>query len=230
MKPNWENDNIKLYHADCRDVIPFLSNIDAVVTDPPYGIGESNKKNLSRGKLAKQIDYGNIAIDYPDEEEWDKQPPDDELIQKLRSISKYQIIFGGNYFHLPPTKCWLVWDKQQTGDFADCELAWTNLNKAVRRITYLWNGMIKQEPEKRYHLTQKPLKVMEWCLSHLPKDVNIILDPFAGSGTTVIACIKQNKKCIAIEKGKNNFDNMVMRVKHELREELIGYKKGFKIF
>lgn len=92
-----------LYLGDCMDVMPTLGRVDAVVTDPPYGIGESNEKNLSRGTLAKPKDYGHY--------EWDKAPPTQEVIDMMRQISAHQIIFGGNYFSLPPTSCWLVWDK-----------------------------------------------------------------------------------------------------------------------
>ncbi|WP_318013619.1 DNA-methyltransferase [Mesorhizobium sp. BR1-1-12] len=196
--------NSTLYLGDCAEIMPTLGRCDAVLTDPPYGIGESNEKNLSRGTLAKPKDYGTY--------DWDKAPPAQEVIDLMRTISDRQIIFGGNYFHLPPTSCWLVWDKQNgTNDFADCELAWTNLNKAVRRIYWLWNGMIRKGDDVREHPTQKPLGVMEWCLTHV-KDAKTILDPFMGSGTTGVACVKAGRKFIGIEREMSYFDIACRRI------------------
>jgi len=119
--------------------------------------------------------------------EWDSQPPSADDIEHLRRISRWQMIWGGNYFHLPPSSCWLVWDKVNgANDFADCELAWTNLEKAVRKYEYQWHGMLRQNPEKRFHPTQKPLALMQWCLTHTPK-AQSLLDPYMGSGTALVA-------------------------------------------
>jgi hypothetical protein len=152
----------RLFLGDCKDLfssIPFDYSRTAVVTDPPYGIGESAGKAKTRTSgltsgLKKaslyQKDYGN--------DDWDKEPISKELMDLVRSCGKYQIIFGGNYYDLPPTSCWLVWDKLNGDtDFADCELAWTNLPKAVRRIQFLWNGCMRANGETRGdHPTQKP--------------------------------------------------------------------------
>lgn len=193
-----------LYLGDCMDIMPTLGRVDAVVTDPPYGIGESNEKNMSRGTLAAPRDYGHY--------EWDKAPPAQEVIDLMRAISKHQIIFGGNYFHLPPTSCWLVWDKQNgDNDFADCELAWTNLKRAVRRIYWRWNGMIRKGNDVREHPTQKPEGVMSWCLTHIPT-AQTILDPFMGSGTTGVACVKAGRKFIGIEREPSYFDIACRRI------------------
>lgn len=196
MKPYYEHAGITIYHGDCREILPSLGAVDAVVTDPPYGIGEARGKNKSRGKLAVAKDFG--------VSDWDDKPPSPWLFDWLREMSRYQIIFGGNYFGLPPSSCWLVWDKDNfESDFADCELAWTNLPKAVRRLTHRWAGML-QEPgypkEARVHPTQKPLPVMRWALSHLPADVDTILDPFAGSCTTLEAAKLAGKRAIGIER------------------------------
>jgi DNA modification methylase len=192
-----------LYLGDCMDVMPTLCRVDAVVTDPPYGIGENSKKVASRGNAAAAKDYGDFN--------WDTAPPAQEVIDLMRAISTHQIIFGGNYFVLPPTSCWLVWDKQNTGDFADCELAWTNLEKAVRRIYWRWNGMIRKGNDIREHPTQKPEGVMSWCLTHVP-DAKLILDPFMGSGTTGVACVKMGRKFIGIEREPSYFDIACRRI------------------
>lgn len=150
-----------LYLGDCREIMPTLGKIDAVVSDPPYGIGEARSGNATRGKLAVAKDYGHST--------WDDDTAD-EAVAMAVSLAKWAIVFGGNYYALPPTSCWLVWDKLNgASDFADCELAWTNLPKAVRRIQFMWNGMLRAHGEPRGdHPTQKPVGVMKWCISHLP--------------------------------------------------------------
>lgn len=176
-----------LYHADCLTIMPELEPVDLVLTDPNYGIGEAAGKNKSRTKLAVATDYGN--------DDWDNDIPPKEIFDYILSHSKHQIIFGGNYFieYLKNSPCWLVWDKKNgASDFADCELAWTNLKTAVRKYEYRWAGMLQENggkhKEKRYHPTQKPAGLfMQILLTHA-KAGWTVLDPFAGSGTTGLAC------------------------------------------
>ena len=178
---------------------------DLLLTDPPYGLGAARKSfgragvkchatGLCKGKAVAKGDYGDSA--------WDDEPADDALIALIRSCAKHQIIFGGNYFALPPSKCWLVWDKLRGNtDFADCELIWTNLNKAVRRIAYRWNGFLVEPGCKdiRVHPTQKPLAVMTWAIGQAPAECRSILDPFMGSGTTLVAAKAMGLTAIGIE-------------------------------
>lgn len=194
-----------LYCEKAEFIVPTLAKVDALVTDPPYGIGEAAGANKSRGYLAKAKDYG--------DDDWDDEPILSEFMDEIRRKAKWQIIFGGNYYALPPTSCWLVWDKLNNGDFADCELAWTNLPKAVRRLRFMWNGMLRAHGEPRGdHPTQKPIGVMKWCIEHLPADVETILDPFMGSGTTLVAAVKLGKRGIGIEKDPKYFDIACRRV------------------
>ncbi len=203
------SDSITLHLGDCREILPTLGKVDAVVTDPPYGIGESSAKVASRGKLAAPKDYG--AFD------WDKEPPPAWVIQMLRDISRYQIIFGGNYYDLPPSSCWLVWDKKNgSNDFADCELAWTNMPKAVRRIEWLWNGMIRKGSDVREHPTQKPLGVMSWAIDQLPADTKLICDPFMGSGTTGVAAVTRGFSFVGIEREPAYFETALARISEAL--------------
>jgi DNA modification methylase len=200
-----------LYLGDCREILPTLGKVDAVVTDPPYGIGEARNDNASRSCLAASRDYGVSA--------WDDKPITAETLAKLLEISNCQIIFGGNYLAVPPSSCWLVWDKKNgMNDFADCELAWTNLPKAVRRLEWQWHGMIRKGNEERFHPTQKPLGVMQWCLSHLPADCRTILDPFMGSGTTGVACVKAGLTFIGIEREEKYFDIACKRIEAATKE------------
>jgi site-specific DNA-methyltransferase (adenine-specific)/modification methylase len=197
--------NATLYLGDCMDILPTLNKVDAVITDPPYGINENSKKVASRGNMAAPKDYGDF--------DWDKAPPPDELIELIRKKGKYQAFFGGNYFTLPPTSCWLVWDKLNgDNDFADCELAWTNWPKAVRRLQWRWNGMIRQGNEERFHPTQKPLEVMKWVIELCPKS-DTILDPFMGSGTTGVAAIQMGRKFVGIERDPKYFEIACKRIK-----------------
>jgi DNA modification methylase len=201
----------RLILGDCREVLPTLGPVDAVVTDPPYGIGEAAGKNKSRGNLATAADYGNDT--------WDDEPCPPEIIDAMRRASRWQVIFGGNYFALPPSSCWLVWDKRNgENDFADCELAWTNLPKAVRRIEWLWNGMIRKGDDVREHPTQKPVGVMRWCLQQLPADVALVCDPFMGSGTTGVSCVQSGLRFIGIEREARYFDIACRRIEQAQRQ------------
>ena len=203
----------ELWLGDCRDILPTLGKVDAVITDPPYGIGEAAGKNKSRGKLAVAKDFGNDT--------WDDEPISDELIQTVRGAGKWVVIFGGNYYALPPAKCWLVWDKENGDtDFADCELAWTNLPKAVRRIRYMWNGMLRANGEQRGdHPTQKPVGVMSWAINHVPPPCSSILDPFMGSGTTGVACANLGRSFIGIEREPKYFDIACRRIDDAQRQQ-----------
>lgn len=202
----------RLIMGDCLDIMPTLGRFGACVTDPPYGIGEGNAKGQTRGKLARPKQY--VGTDG-----WDAQPASGDHIAAIRAASKHQIIFGGNYFEgLGPTPCWLVWDKQNgENDFADCELAWTNLPKAVRRIYWRWNGMIRKGDDIREHPTQKPVGVMEWCLGHVPA-AKTILDPFMGSGTTLVACQRLGRTGTGIEIDPDYFDIACKRVDEATRQ------------
>lgn len=185
--------------GDCADLLPDLPRVDALITDPPYGIGEArasrkNTKNPKPGVYDKRRDYDVSA--------WDDAPPSSGLLNNLRALARTQVIFGGNYFNLPPSPCWLVWDKLngETG-FADCELAWTNMGRAVRRLAYRWNGYLRENGEERgQHPTQKPVGVMMWVLELATKPGDLILDPFCGSGTTGVAAIRMGRRFIGIER------------------------------
>lgn len=213
-----------LYLGDCMDVLPTLLKVDAVITDPPYGIGESSAKVASRqrgGNLGTLLGYkGKAMADQKDygHFDWDQAPPSTELIAAMRDAGKWQAFFGGNYFQLPPTSCWLVWDKLNgDNDFADCELAWTNWPKAVRRIQWRWNGMIRQGNEERFHPTQKPLEVMKWVIDLCPQ-AETVLDPFMGSGTTGVAAIQMGRKFIGIEREPRYFDIACERIENACRQ------------
>ena len=208
MKPYYDHAGIQIFHGDCRDILPTLPKVDLVLTDPPYGINAAARGVIGTSKAAAVKDYGKAS--------WDAAPISQKLICELLKIGRHQIIFGGNYYSLPPTPCWLVWDKMNTGDFADCELAWTNLSKAVRRLQHRWNGMIRVGNEERWHPTQKPLNVMKWAISHAPEDCETILDPFMGSGTTLVAAKQLGRRAIGIELEEKYCEIAAKRLSQEM--------------
>lgn len=172
-----------------------LPQVDLVLTDPPYGINAYSTGTMGGSVLAKQSTYAATS--------WDSSPPTREEIERVISAGTHAILFGGNYFHVPPSSCWLVWDKDNgLNYFADCELAWTNLPKAVRKLRHKWQGMLQEDmanKEQRFHPTQKPVQVMEWAINQC-KDVRTILDPYMGSGTTLVAAKQLGRQCIGIER------------------------------
>ncbi len=206
----------RLYLGDCRDILPTLGKVDAVVTDPPYGIGEAAGKSKSRHGPAS---FGSKYVKDYGVDNWDNKTADEEVATAI-ALAKSAVVFGGNYYSLPPTSCWLVWDKLNKGtDFADCELAWTNLKKAVRKFEMLWSGCVRAERDiPREHPTQKPLGVMRWCISHLPDKAETILDPFMGSGTTGVAAVQMGRKFIGIEREKRYFDIACKRIEDAQRQ------------
>ncbi|MGD8786216.1 MAG: site-specific DNA-methyltransferase [Phycisphaerales bacterium] len=206
--------------ADCLEILPLLpeKSIDLVLTDPPYGIGETGNKNASRGCLAISRNY-NYA-------NWDKRP-NGTCFNEIYRVSINQIIWGGNYFveDLKDSSGWLVWDKDNgKTDFADCELAYTSFKIAARKIKHRWQGMLQEymgkQKELRCHLTQKPLRLIRWCISEIDGRLGdagsrTILDPFLGSGTTAVAAKQLGRKFIGIEKKPKYCQIAVERLRQE---------------
>jgi DNA modification methylase len=210
--------NATLYLGDCRDVLPTLGQVDAVVTDPPYGIAADRAAHKASGNV---VGHGHrrAAKRTYEATNWDSEPIDAETLGGLIALAPHAIVFGGNYYALPATSCWLVWDKDANGNFADCELAWTNLAKPVRRIRYLWNGFARANGEPRDdHPTQKPEGVMRWCIGHLPETARTILDPFMGSGTTGVAAMQLGRGFIGIEREPAYFDIACRRIEDAQRQ------------
>ncbi len=200
----------QLWLGDCREILPLLPRVDAVVTDPPYGINADLGAGRSADKWAQLTGA----------KRWDEAPIDPELIEAIIVAGDHAIIWGGNYYAMPPTSCWLVWDKQTAGitTFADCEVAWTNLPKAMRLLRHLWSGPYMKVREDRHHPTQKPLDVIRWAIEHLPDAANTILDPFMGSGTTGVACVKLGRRFVGIEIEPKYFDIACRRIEAAYRQ------------
>jgi site-specific DNA-methyltransferase (adenine-specific)/modification methylase len=207
-----------LYLGDCLDILPTIGPVDAVVTDPPYGIG-FDRENLSMS-CGMRVDgsqrkYNKWQRPMPkgyETKEWDTAP-NRSTFETIRKASRHQIIWGGNYFDLPITGGWLVWDKMVTmTSLSKCELAWTSCLGHIEIMRYLWAGFRKEKPEDRYHPTQKPVEIMQWCIGFTE---GTILDPFMGSGTTGVACARLGRKFIGIEIEPKYFDIACERISRE---------------
>lgn len=176
------------YNMDCMEGMKEFPDgfFDLAIVDPPYGININN--NIGRRKGDKKSNYPKAY--------WDDSIPDASYFEELFRVSKHQIIWGGNYFSLPPTKCFIVWRKPNITDevsFSMCEYAWTNFNMTSKE----WIGMSNETD--RIHATQKPVNLYSWILSKFAKEGDIILDTHVGSGSSLIACINQGFKYIGFE-------------------------------
>lgn len=196
----------KIHHMDALDFLRTFKDksIDLIMTDPPYGIDiPSNKIGGSKNASATKF----VQVD-----SWDKSIPSKDIFDEIFRVSKNQVIFGGNYFtkYLPPTGSWVVWDKRcgitPQRSYADCELVWTSFNKPARIIRFLWDGFIQDKrnicKEKRLHPTMKPLEVMKDLIKMFSIEGDIIMDPFSGSGSTLVACKQLNRYYIGSEINK----------------------------
>jgi site-specific DNA-methyltransferase (adenine-specific) len=178
---------------------------DLAIVDPPYGI-DVTSMNMGGRKTIR-----------PDKtKSWDNAIPNQDYFDELNRVSKNQIIWGGNYFPLPPTRCWLMWDKGESmygRDFAEAEMAWTNFDKVVR--------LYKQNPNQldRIHPTQKPVKLYEWLLTNYAKQGDKILDTHLGSGSHAIACNNLGFELVGLELDSDYFKASCERVAKEAQQE-----------
>ena len=208
--------NAELWLGDCREILPSLGKVDAVITDPPYGIAFShhgqNVKGIGGGKY--KTAFAGVKI-----------VGDDEPFMPwlLLALGVPTVLFGAIHYadKLPISARWLVWDKRQaesTLSFADCEFAWTNLLGQARVFRHYWNGMLKASERgiARVHPTQKPVALMEWCLGFV--EGQSILDPYMGSGTTGVACMNLGRKFIGIEIEERYFNIAVERIDQAQRQ------------
>lgn len=203
----------ELHLGDCREIIPRLVGVDAIVTDPPYGINyRSNHNSSRRGKWAKWVRYENMPGIIGDD-----APLDPEA---LLSLDVPTIIFGGNYCadRLPAARGWIVWDKRDgigPNNQADCELAWTNLDKPSRIHRQMWSGLLRAGDENvsrqpKHHPHQKPVALMQACIQY--SGGRAILDPFMGSGSTGVACVKLGLRFFGIELDPTYFETACKRI------------------
>lgn len=181
-------------------------SVDLILTDPPYGKNTVENSNRLQGLKYRPILNDNKMLD----------------LSELMRVSKKQVIFGGNYFHLPISSGWIVWDKQggKKIDFGDCELIWTSFEKPARIITHIWDGF-RRDSEwgiKRIHPAQKPVELIQFLINTLSNEGDLILDPFLGSGTTAVACIRTGRQYIGMEIDRTYFEIAKKRIEEEKRQ------------
>src|SRR5574342_1074954 len=203
----------RLILGDCREVLPTLGKVDAVVTDPPYGIGFVNNKKHVGGGWRKRADT-----------EWDQLRVGSDVFERLRNLADAMVVWGGNYYTdvLPPTMQWLIWDKCNDGfSLSDFEMAWSSQPKAARMLRYARgneNGFAPRGADwPNAHPTQKPIGVMKWTLEQV-SGAQTMLEPFMGSGTTGVACVKLGRRFIGIEIDEGYFDIACRRIEQACRQ------------
>jgi site-specific DNA-methyltransferase (adenine-specific) len=209
------SDTVTLFLGDCRDVLPMIGRVDAVVTDPPYGIA-----SIWKGGFSSKHGWGKAKDEAGLRNDWDEATPSRETFNLLFGASKTQIIWGGNYFTLPPSRCWLVWNKPERGfTLAEAELAWTNIDSVVRVID------ANRSETGREHPTQKPVSVMAFSVE---KTRGVVCDPFMGSGTTGVACVNLGRKFIGIEREPKYYDIARRRISEALSSPRLPFDEPVK--
>jgi len=223
----YKTDLLDLRRMDCMDLMRDLpdKHFALAIVDPPYGIGQScDNPSASYGirkdgtrRIPKS--WKNITNSSPKykTKEWDKSIPEENYFCELQRVSKNQIIWGGNYFPLPLTGGWVVWDKKvnEGMSFSKAELAWESLTQSVSLFRFQWAGYLKQEKCERIHPTEKPVALYRWLLANYAKQGDNILDTHMGSGSIAVACHYAGYHLTATELDQDYFDAAVERIKRE---------------
>ena len=199
--------SVELLHADCMAYMATLEDnaFDLAICDPPYGIGESGGAQRTRGSKRKN----------GEKKEWDNKRPDQQYIKELQRVSCNQIIWGGNYFAdlIPASRCWIYWQKDMGGDFADGELAWTSFDKVLKQFRK------RSETHNRIHPTQKPVKLYEWLLKNYAKPGDRILDTHLGSGSSAIAAHYAGYEFVGCELDEDYYNAACQRFDNETKQQ-----------
>lgn len=201
VKPYYQDAYVTIYNGDCREILPALGQFDLLLTDPPFGIGFA----------AQPCAYQRAAGMRP--KSWDNEAPDSDLLALIRAHAPNQVIWGGNYFRLPPSRGWLSWFKPDAPpSMGHFELAWTNADRIARQIS---QSISATNAERVGHPTQKPLAVISWCLGFYP-EAKTVIDPFGGSGTTGRACKDRGLRCTLIEREEQYCEIAAARMGQEV--------------
>ena len=214
-----KQDKTQVFNMDCMDYMQSIPDgyFELAIVDPPYGIGEDGESSHSRGRNGKAKKYT--------PKNWDREKPSKEYFKELIRISKNQIIFGANHFiqNIPNqnSPCWIVWDKDNSGDFADCELAYTSFKSAVRKFKWRWNGMIQEDMKNkqiRIHPTEKPIKLYEWLLMNYAKEGDKILDTHLGSQSSRISAYNLGFEFVGTELDQEYYEQGCKRFEQHKKQ------------
>lgn len=223
------------YNMDCMDGMKEFPDgyFDLAIVDPPYGINIGTAKNKKGGGiepsevLSRSVIQvgGGLCIDPKIYKAFDdSHTPSAAYFEELSRVAKKQIIWGGNYFldYLGATECMIVWDKGRRGiNFADCEIAWTNLKEPCRVFEFLWNGMLQGDmsnKEDRIHPTQKPVRLYTWLLNNFAERGYRILDTHVGSASSLIACERMGFKYVGFEIDEEYYRLASERLNEEIKQ------------
>ena len=215
MKPYYQDKWATIYHGNCLEIMPKLEPVDLVLTDPPYGIGYDKRQDemadsgrvSNKGRWKKYNDNWDIKVDL-------------ECFIEIEKISTNQIIWGGQYYDLPSNRKWLIWNKIQRSyqNFSDGEMAWTSFKSGLHIFDMSKIDAYVNKTDGKFHPTQKPVELFIWILKKFAKNTDTILDPFMGSGTTLIAAKQLNRKAIGIEIEEKYCEIAVRRLAQEVME------------
>ena len=196
---------IEYYNEDCMEGMKRYrdKHFDLAIVDPPYGQFNNDKRGHQGGGHAKKYKYG----------KWDNVP-DVKYFEELFRLSKNQIVWGGNYFEMPATRCFLVWRKFVPENFtmAMCEYAWTSFNDNAK-----WIQMAPQDPD-RIHPTQKPVKLYKWLLTNYAKEGDLILDTHVGSASSLIACYDMGFDAVGFELDEDYYRESKQRLERFMKQ------------
>lgn len=200
IKPYYQDDYVTLYHGDCRDILPHLEPVDLVLTDPPFGVG--NFVQITGNLRGEKV-------------EWNDSIPDKFIFDLLKEKAKHRIIWGANYFNcFEESGGAIVWVKNQPmPNFSKADIASCSFYKKVEIITITWTNFVNTKETK--HPCERPVALYAWCIDYAPKN-DVILDPFAGSGSSLVAAKQLRKKIIGIEKERDYCDVIVQRLRQEV--------------
>lgn len=193
MNPYYADDSVTIYHGDALEVLPELDRADLILTDPPYGLGD--KWQGGGGEHTRT----SWRFDPSEARAWDGSVTDG--VVGLATAAQYVVIWGGNYYALPPSRCWFLWDKKQNDQWTtgQAEMAWTNLDRPIR-IFRMSQVVAHTEMGHKEHPTQKPLSLMRWCISMIREpSLTTVLDPFMGSGTTLVAAKDFGLRAVGVD-------------------------------
>ena len=195
--------NATLIWGDSREIVPTLARPAAIITDPPYGLGDK----MQGGTWGAKAAFKEMMV-------WDNAPPPEADLATLIATGCPCIFWGGNYFTLPPSRCWLIWDKvNAVPTMADFEMAWTNIDRPAKR----YMGQVGRV--ENGHPTEKPVALMRWCITQARVPAGgMILDPYAGSGSTLVAAVQMGYPCTGIEMERRYFDTACKRIEDAKRQ------------